>query len=66
VTADTIVWAVPWPQLLLLTGIALLILALVWGRRRSKKRLQVMLEQAREEGRRANDAPVTDVPADAS
>jgi hypothetical protein len=66
VTADTIVWAVPWPQLLLLLGIALLILALVWGRRRSKKRLQDMLDQAREEGRRANDAPANDASADAS
>jgi hypothetical protein len=63
VTAEVLVWAVPWPQLMLLAGIALLILALVWGRRRSKKRLQGMLEQAREEGRRAAD---DDVKADAS
>jgi len=52
VTASTTVWAVPWPQLLLIAGIALIILALVWGRRRSKRRLRTMLEQAREEGRR--------------
>ncbi|MGA7148871.1 MAG: hypothetical protein WBX17_10335, partial [Microbacterium sp.] len=63
VTAEVLVWAVPWPQLMLLAGIGLLILALVWGRRRSKKRLQGMLDQAREEGRRAAD---DDVNADAS
>ena len=31
VEAEVLVWAVPWPQLMLLVGIGLLILALVWG-----------------------------------
>ncbi|HEY1105816.1 MAG TPA: hypothetical protein VGE78_06680 [Agromyces sp.] len=46
------VWAMPWPQLLVLAGLALLILALVWRRGRSKRRLETMLATAREEGRR--------------
>jgi hypothetical protein len=46
------VWAVPWPQLLVLVGLALIIVALVWRRGRSKRRLDTLLAQAREEGRR--------------
>ena len=46
------VWAVPWPQLLLLVGLVLIVLALLRRRGRSKRRLDAMLEQAREEGRR--------------
>jgi hypothetical protein len=53
VEAEVLVWAVPWPQLLLLAGIALIIVALLWGRRRSKAKLATALEEAREEGRRA-------------
>ncbi|SFR70312.1 protein of unknown function [Agromyces sp. CF514] len=46
------VWAVPWPQLLVVVGTALLVTALLWRRGRSRRRLDAMLEQAREEGRR--------------
>lgn len=46
------VWAVPWPQLLVLIGLALIIVALAWRRGRSKRRLDTLLAQAREEGRR--------------
>lgn len=53
IEVQTTAWAVPWPQLLLLAGIALIIVALLWGRRRSKAKLATALEQAREEGRRA-------------
>lgn len=45
------VWAVPLPQLTVLIGIVLLTLALWAGRRRSKKRMEAMLEEAREAGR---------------
>jgi LPXTG-motif cell wall-anchored protein len=55
IKAQVLVWAVPWPQLILVAGIALLILALVWGRRRNKRRLRGMLAEAREEGRRSAD-----------
>lgn len=55
IKAQILVWAVPWPQLILVAGIALLILALVWGRRRNKRRLRGMLAEAREEGRRSAD-----------
>lgn len=46
------VWAVPWPQLLVLVGVVLIVMALLWRRGRSKRRLDELLEQAREEGRR--------------
>lgn len=53
--------AIPWPQLLVLLGIALIVVALLWNRIRSRKRLEIMLASAREEGRRAATA-VEDAP----
>lgn len=50
--ADAGFWAVPWPQLIVLAGVGLLIGSSLWGRRRSKARLDTLLEAAREEGRR--------------
>lgn len=52
VSADVVVWAVPWPQLLLLLGVGLIIGSLVRGRFRARRRLAAMLREAREEGRR--------------
>ena len=49
--ADVVIWAVPWPQLLLLAGVALVVWAILWGRMRSRRRLDAMLEGAREEAR---------------
>jgi hypothetical protein len=46
-TADAVIWAVPWPQLLVLLGIALVVGAILWGRLRSKRRLDALLEGAR-------------------
>ncbi|MGO2096506.1 MAG: WxL protein peptidoglycan domain-containing protein [Candidatus Microbacterium stercoravium] len=46
------VWAVPWPQLVVLLALALIIIAATWNRRRGKRRLDAMLQQAREEGKR--------------
>ncbi|WP_211255876.1 hypothetical protein [Microbacterium trichothecenolyticum] len=55
VTAGAVIWAMPWPQLLLLAGIALIVWAILWGRLRSRRRLAAMLDGARaqalEEGR---------------
>lgn len=45
--------AIPWPQIAALAGVLLIILALLWNRDRSQNRLNTMLSQAREEGRRA-------------
>lgn len=50
---DTAVWAFPWPQLLILSGLVLIFGAIFWGRRRSRRRLEHMLAEARDEGRRA-------------
>jgi hypothetical protein len=52
VSVDAVTWAIPWPQLLVIAGIALLVLALVWGRMRSKRRVDAMIEDARAAGRR--------------
>ncbi|MEE6287401.1 hypothetical protein V2J52_07010 [Georgenia sp. MJ173] len=52
IVIETVVWAVPWPQLLLLVGLVLVLGAIFWGRRRSRRRLQQMLAEARDEGRR--------------
>ncbi len=45
------VWAMPWPQLLVLVGIALIVLALGWNRIRSRRRLDALISQAVERGR---------------
>jgi hypothetical protein len=45
------VWAIPVPQLLVLAGIVVVILALLAGRRRSKRKVEAMVAQAREAGR---------------
>ncbi|WP_158685440.1 WxL protein peptidoglycan domain-containing protein [Microbacterium halophytorum] len=53
VSADVHTWAIPWAQLLLLLALALIVIAATWNRRRGRRRLQTMLQQAREEGRRS-------------
>ena len=45
------VWAIPIPQLLVLAGIVLVILAMLAGRRRSTRRVEALLSEAREAGR---------------
>jgi len=51
------VWAMPWPQLLVLLALALIVIAVTWNRRRGKRRLDALLRQAREEGRRQAATP---------
>ncbi|MCR2812423.1 DUF916 domain-containing protein [Microbacterium sp. zg.Y1090] len=53
VTADLALWAIPAPQLGLVIGVALILTALFWGRRRSARNLASALAAAREEGRAA-------------
>ena len=60
VAVDLGVMAMPWPQLLVLLALALIIAALTWNRRRGRRRIEQLLQQAREEGRRtasSGDAP---------
>ncbi|WP_349425936.1 hypothetical protein [Microbacterium sp. LWS13-1.2] len=52
VTAQVVVWAVPWPQLVLLSGAGLVVGALLWGRVRSRRRVSSLIEEARAAGRR--------------
>jgi hypothetical protein len=51
VTASATAWTVPWPQLALAAGLALLVWARLAGRRRSRRRLAALLEQTRAEER---------------
>lgn len=52
VAVDLGVWAMPWPQLLVIVALALIIIALTWNRRRGRRRMDAMLQQARDEGKR--------------
>jgi len=52
-SAATTAAAVPWPQFIVLAGVALILVALLWQRRHSKRRLHALLEGAREEARRS-------------
>lgn len=45
------VWAIPIPQLLTLVGLALLVLAIWAGRRRSQRRIEALIADARDAGR---------------
>lgn len=53
-STSIVLWAIPWLQLLAAAGILLIILAIFSGRRRNKRRLQRLLNEAREEGRRSS------------
>lgn len=50
-TTALTVWAMPWPQLIVLAGIALIVLALAWNRIRSRRRVDDMIARAVERGR---------------
>ncbi len=52
VVASVPVWAVPWPQLIILAGLALVIWAVLHGRARSRRRIEALLAEARDAGRR--------------
>ena len=52
VSAEVLVWAVPWPQLIVLLGIVLVVLAIAWGRIRSRRKVAALVEEAKEQGRR--------------
>lgn len=45
-------WAVPWSQILTLLGAALIVWAIITSRRRSTARLERVVDEAREQGRR--------------
>lgn len=50
-TTSLVVWAMPWPQLLLVAGVALIVLALAWNRIRARRRVDDLISQALERGR---------------
>lgn len=49
--AETTALAVPWPQLIVILGAALILVSVVWQRGRSRRRLEMLLTDAREAGR---------------
>jgi len=51
-TQSVTVWAVPWLHLAAAIGLALIVAAIASGRRRSRRRVDDLVAQAREEGRR--------------
>lgn len=50
-TMPVTVWAMPWPQLLVVGGVVLLVCALLWNRIRSRRRVETLISQAVERGR---------------
>ena len=52
VVQDVMVWAIPWPQLVVLLALLLLIYGFLWGRRRRNTQLLLLVKEAREAGRR--------------
>jgi len=57
VTATATAAAVPWSQLLVVLGTALVLSALLAGRSRSRSRVAALVRQAKEEGRREGARP---------
>lgn len=54
------VWAVPWPQIALALLLAFTVWAFISDRRRRRRKLKSLLEQAREEGRSEERGDVAD------
>lgn len=52
VTSTTTIVAIPWSQLLVLLGVALILSAILVGRSRSRRRVAALVQQAKEEGLR--------------
>lgn len=52
ITRDVFVWTMPWPHLLILLAVALIIVALLWGRRRQAREIEHRVREAQERGRR--------------
>ena len=53
VSSEISIVAVPWPQAAVVLGILLIVFALAMNRGRNKRKVADLVEQAREEGRRA-------------
>ncbi|SNY71352.1 hypothetical protein [Paractinoplanes atraurantiacus] len=51
VPATVTTWVVPWPQLFVLVAAAALVWSMRWNARRKRRRLEHLLEAARQEGR---------------
>ncbi|MCU1515453.1 MAG: hypothetical protein JWQ75_174 [Pseudarthrobacter sp.] len=52
VVQDVVVWAIPWPQLVVLLALFLLVFGFLSGRRRRRNQLILLVAEARETGRR--------------
>lgn len=56
VTRTVWVWIIPWSQLLVLLGVALIIAGVLAGRGRSRRKIERLLQEARDEARRKHSA----------
>lgn len=52
IVRDVAIWAIPWPQMIVLLALALVVFGIFWGRRRRSKELARLVAEARETGRR--------------
>ncbi|WP_181067902.1 MULTISPECIES: hypothetical protein [unclassified Rathayibacter] len=52
ITDEVVVWALPWPQLIVVAAVVLLVLGLFGGRIRRGRALTRLMDEAREAGRR--------------
>ena len=52
IARDVFVWTMPWPHLLILLAGALIVGALLWGRRRQAREIERRVREAQEMGRR--------------
>jgi hypothetical protein len=60
ISADTAIWAVPWPQLAILLGAGLVVWAILWRRSRSQRRISAMIDDALRRGREEGRNEMTD------
>lgn len=51
-------WAIPWPQLIVAAGATFLVIAAIYGRIRTRRRISALVVKARAEGERAARASV--------
>lgn len=52
VVQTVVVWAMPWPQIIVVAAVALMAWGILWRRRRRAEEIETLIARARDEGRR--------------